>query len=495
MILQIYTGGSKNNPCNELKDLIVDGASETNNKHEEFLKNNPGFDVNCYDNNFKWTPLHYFCKKVENYNETDTIYLVEHGANVNQADKYGNTPLIYSLAVMKNENSNYNMAKYLIEHGANVENSAVDKSFELGDAKIIHLLLDNSKRSAIDNLNSIVDNVYLNVPLDIVSIRFRTSESPLVKTLEKISNAEGDKLKFLKDLFILMLGWEESDAAFEKDEARLRELAKDDDIIKKINEKKLSCNKLNYIGDKHAHITNAKHKEYLENNPGVDINCVDEFFLYAPLHYFCLYVTIFNENDVIYLVERGANINQSSRNKNTPLAIAVGHIKKEDSAYHMAKYLIKHGAEVDVVNEYNITPIMLSLDVGKENLINLLLDNSKLLDVTKKENHITPLNYMVMTPTINAPISVAKRFAKLIDIRDHIENNSPLVNALHSMSRIIYDKDVKIKFLKEIFIEMLSWKESDAVFKEDEAKLRELAKDDDDIIKKINEKAASLNGT
>jgi len=211
--------------------------------------------------------------EIINRNETIIKYLVEHGANVNQKDGIGNTPLIVTC---KNEGLE-NIIKYLVEHGANVnQKTTVQNEYEIeytplviaceyGNLNIIKYLIEKGA-----NINQMLSHF----------------KSPLRAACER--------------------------------------------------------GKVNVV-------------KYLIDH-GANVN------IYGPLLSAC-----YQENETIVkcLVEHGADVNYKEYTHylsyDTPLVVACAKGNE-----NIVKYLVEHGADVNQENYYDDTPLKAACENGIE---------------------------------------------------------------------------------------------------------------------------------
>ena len=115
IIFVIHLNFSCNKSIHE--NLIEAARNGEISKIKTILDN--GANVNYQDASGK-TVLHLLCLLPfveDNSQSSDSIflYLIDHGSDVNIADKNGNTPLFYSI-----QSGNYDVTVFLVNHGANV---------------------------------------------------------------------------------------------------------------------------------------------------------------------------------------------------------------------------------------------------------------------------------------------------------------------------------------------------------------------------------------
>ena len=108
-----------------------------------------GADVNCKDNHYGWTPLHYSSER----GHLDIVkYLIEHGADVNCESINGWTPLHLS-----SREGYLDIVKHLIEHGADVNCKSINGwtplhwSSERGHLDIVKYLIEHGADWFIKN--------------------------------------------------------------------------------------------------------------------------------------------------------------------------------------------------------------------------------------------------------------------------------------------------------------------------------------------------------
>lgn len=68
------------------------------------------------------------------------------------------------------------------------------------------------------------------------------------------------------------------------------------------------------------------------------------------------------------MVQKGAQVNHTTRSKSTPLRAACYHGRLD-----IVKYLVHHGANVNMVNNFNNTCLMISAHRGHKEIVEFLL--------------------------------------------------------------------------------------------------------------------------
>ena len=89
-----------------------------------------------------------------------------------------------------------------------------------------------------------------------------------------------------------------------------------------------------------------------------------------------------------YLIKHGANINIEDSDRYTPLLYAC-----ENENENIIKYLVKHGANLEQENRYCHTPLIIACSYGNEKLVKYLIENGAYVDRT---------NYIESNPLIYA---------------------------------------------------------------------------------------------
>uniref|UniRef100_A0A6B2LIB1 Uncharacterized protein n=1 Tax=Arcella intermedia TaxID=1963864 RepID=A0A6B2LIB1_9EUKA len=68
-----------------------------------------------------------------------------------------------------------------------------------------------------------------------------------------------------------------------------------------------------------------------------------------------------------HLLQRGANINITNANGDTPL-----HLVVEKNQLEMASYLLKKGSSLTITNKRNLTPLQLAKDLNRKEMISII---------------------------------------------------------------------------------------------------------------------------
>lgn len=220
---------------------------------------------------------------------------------------------------------------------------------------------------------------------------------------------------------------------------------------------------------------NENHKNLLNEDANLNIRIRRDNNYLAPLHVFCSKVKDFGEEDVIFLVEKGADINIRCGLGNTPLYYALS-----DGNYHLVKYLIDNGADVDIFNKKFLTSVHKSFDLKDEPIMNLLLSKSRYTssEIPTAEGQSSYLIYIIKNLKKNVTMETLSRLADSVGVietkRDWndivIEGDSPLVITVKKIKKLNNADDVG--FLINVFEEMLIWDESDAIFEKDREEIK-----------------------
>ena len=95
---------------------------------------------------------------------------------------------------------------------------------------------------------------------------------------------------------------------------------------------------------------------------------------------------------VTWLVRRGANVNQENVWRETPLHCALKRSNvDEDRRLGILKYLVKHGAKVNVCDENELTPLMLAAQKGLLEVCGFLLEQEQSLLNMRAEDGATAI--------------------------------------------------------------------------------------------------------
>jgi len=113
-------------------------------------------------------------------------------------------------------------------------------------------------------------------------------------------------------------------------------------------------------------------------NLGVDVN-TKGFYNYFPIH------LASQKSVVIFLVDKGADVNQVTLNGATPLLIS-----SENGHLQVVQYWIEHGADVNRGNNHGTTPLFMSSQNGHLPVVEYLIQHGA--DVNQGNNKgVTPL--------------------------------------------------------------------------------------------------------
>ena len=130
-----------------------------------------------------------------------------------------------------------------------------------------------------------------------------------------------------------------------------------------------------------------------------------------------------NVQDIKKAMLRGADVNcRDSSSGNTPLNMVA-----KLSYYHLVKYFVEKGAEVNTANNEKITPLHYGVEYNNVQIVKLLLEKGA--DIHARDNiYETPLHWAGWTGNVEAARLLLKYGAN-----PYTENNSgvtPIFNAI-----------------------------------------------------------------
>ena len=315
----------QNNSYNVVKYLVEQGA-----------------DVNDVDDCGN-TPLHV---AVDDNKFVWVKYLVEHGADINVMDESGYTPLYSAI-----NNDNFNMVKYLVDQGANINIKCDDeplliKSFNFQNRITLYLI----ENGADVNVKS----------EDSASTLMMTSNKKIMKILIEKGVDVNAEDKYGDTTFSYNEGeWDDYDIqkAIMNNYPNGYRILKENNIeihpkIKQEYPEESIPDELGFFeGFKESEELIdlckvapdlKKIKELVEN--GADVNFKDKLNN-TVLSWAC---SCDNLEVVKYLIKKGADINNTDKNGSTPIIVAAyNHLTK------IVQYLIEQGADVSVIDNDN----------------------------------------------------------------------------------------------------------------------------------------------
>ncbi|KAL6605111.1 ankyrin [Neocallimastix sp. 'constans'] len=315
-------------------------------------------------------------------NETMLKYLIYHGVNINQLGDHQQLPLI--VAIDENQES---MIEYLIEHGAEINPKKDDPLFE--ETPLIHAIKSHPRHERIIRclLEHEADanqmNQYGDLPLNCAIL---TEDETLVQLLIN----------------------------YGADEGIIRLLIQQGADVNQCIENGL--NPLFYAIDE----KNQPLVHYLLNQ-GADLHFNSEQEGTALSH-----AIRSDEKSLIqYLIEQGANVHQLVKidhRNGSPLVIAIHKgssidiiqclldrgadihgddgelIPLNEAVLHgneaMVTYLIEHGADVNLMDEEGMTPLILSIKTKKESILTILINHGAKVNQPDSKGN-TPLLHTI----------------------------------------------------------------------------------------------------
>ncbi|XP_066601371.1 protein fem-1 homolog B-like [Prorops nasuta] len=129
-------------------------------------------------------------------------------------------------------------------------------------------------------------------------------------------------------------------------------------------------------------------------------------------------------NAVKTLINAGADVNHSTKNRSTPLRAACfsGYLD-------IVKYLVEHKADIHIPNKFNNTCLMISAYKGHSDIVNFLLDNGAKPNVTARCGG-TALHYAAECGHANIVLDLLKFGAEMIKNESGM---TPLITAAERM--------------------------------------------------------------
>jgi len=337
---------------------LINYGMDVNKKESALID----IDGKNYDSNLV-TPLIVACR----YSKEKLVEcLIEHGANVNEVMKDGNTALTVSCSYNE-ENKNENIIKYLINYGADVNKKGYQYidingnykneivtlvtpliiACKYGYESIVKYLVDYGA-----NINKVMDDG--NTAL-IVACRYNKK------------NKNENIIKYLIDH-----GANVNEAMADGNTALT--------VACGFNEDNKNENIIKYLID-HGADVNKKGNQYITINGEKYYNDKNKIGV-TPLIIACRYGY---ENIVKYLIEHGANVNEVIEDGNTALTVACSY-NYDDKNENIIKYLIDHEADVNkkgitysnlagsYIKDMKVTPLIFTC-IGYESIAKYLIDH------------------------------------------------------------------------------------------------------------------------
>ena len=178
-------------------------------------------------------------------------------------------------------------------------------------------------------------------------------------------------------------------------------------------------------------------------NLGADINITDNIGL-TPLYYSIYY----NKPEVFkYLISKGANINiKSTNNCKTIIAEAV-----KKNLIEAVTLLLEHGSDINTVDCYGNTPLMIVIDNKYNDIAKILIDKGAEIDKQNKYAAENTITYAIIADNIEIVGYLIEKDKKNLNLQDSKYGETPLmcavVNGKVDIIKILLDHgaDVNIK--------------------------------------------------
>ncbi len=308
-----------------------------------------GADINNADKN-KETPLMY---AVEHNSDPKVIEaLIKAGADVNAIDKFNNTPLVYA-----GYNTKANFINILLKAGAKIDFHGA------GYKALLHTTSEED--SNIGKVKTLLQAGVSPIPPKTYSPTDSGKNTPLMNAVEQYHlkivnillkagadvNAQGDYGKTA--LFYAIKG--EYKDKVEPQTAIIKALLKAgaDVKIKDTKGNTALSGVLNWCS------SNCKNKVSLLIDAGANINVTNKEGQNL------LYILISDDKMVKYLIQKGINVNHADENGNPPMMNIYNNVKS-------LKLLLKAGAKVNAQNKEGKTILMQALDSSDDYMIDML---------------------------------------------------------------------------------------------------------------------------
>lgn len=142
-----------------------------------------------------------------------------------------------------------------------------------------------------------------------------------------------------------------------------------------------------------------------------------------------------SEDEIKYLIEKGADINVKDKLGNSILA---NILKSDMYGFEMVKYLVEHGAKIDDRNECGETPLMM-IQIGKHsneclNIVKYLIEKGADIEA-RDDKYYSIIEHVINSINYNFCIHDIKK-----TVIDEVNELIPKINIANEISKHISDE-------------------------------------------------------
>jgi len=303
-----------------------------------------------------WTALMIACRNQAESTPETVELLIKHGANVNLANSFGQTPLMKAVCY-----ADKHIVKILIKAGADVNyvdrhyKTALNWSIHVKKEDITQLLINAGAKEIITEKKS--DNSPTEKSSEEPTSEKKPNEAPTEKSSEEPTSEK-----------------KPNEAPTEKTPSPAKNASDIVDLELEFMGLEhglflMGVTKLMFLVSKTRKYPIAL--KYIDNILANDKSSLDNISING---WSALMVACHNQNGstpetIELLIKHGANINLANHMKHTPLIKAICYADK-----HIVEILIKAGADVNCVDSNNKSALDWSIDVKKEDITQLLIN-------------------------------------------------------------------------------------------------------------------------
>ncbi len=275
---------------------------------------------------------------------------ITHGADVNMRDFDGETPLIYAC-----RSGSYNAAKFLLERGADPNLSIAESATPLmiaakaGNPEIVNLLIEKGAKTDVKDVKGRTALMYACDGINLKCVCLL-----LDKGLQVNAKDNEGKNAFLHAIYT----WATTDYDITGQDKREQEIV---DVLKKLVEVGSDVNNIDIDGNTPLHMAITFSGEHHNRNPykimdifentNLNLEQIDEQGrtpIFAAIEH--------SNRDILdWLIKHGANVNVLDKEKISPLLFAISGQTISRAHARGASDLIEAGADVNVCNRHGMS--------------------------------------------------------------------------------------------------------------------------------------------